>query len=136
MSLIQGLLILGVASVIYLWATRDHGENAARALSFTTLVICNIGLILTNRSSYRSILSMFRVPNPALWWVVGGTLVMLSASLFIPFFQNLFKFAPVPPGDFLACVLAGLATILLMECLKIGPIRRALFQEPASGTTT
>jgi Ca2+-transporting ATPase len=136
MSLIQGLLILGVASVIYLWATRDHGENAARALSFTTLVICNIGLILTNRSSYRSILSMFRVPNPALWWVVGGTLVMLSASLFIPFFQNLFKFAPVPPGDFLACVLAGLATILLMECLKIGPIRRALFQEPTSGTTT
>jgi P-type Ca2+ transporter type 2C len=131
MSLIQGLLILGVATLIYIWAIRGHGENAARALSFTTLVVCNIGLILTNRSYYRSILSMFRVPNTALWWVVGGTAVMLACSLFIPFLQGLFRFAPVPPGDFLACLSAGLTTIFLMECLKTGPVQRVLFSEPS-----
>jgi Ca2+-transporting ATPase len=134
-GIIQGLLIMGVATVIYVWAIRDHGENTARALSFATLVVCNIGLILTNRSFSRSIFSMFRVPNTALWWIIGGAGVMLSCSLLLPFLQELFKFAPVPPGDFLACFGAGVVTIVLMETLKFGPIRRVFFPEPLLKTS-
>jgi Ca2+-transporting ATPase len=134
-GLIQGLLIMGVATVIYVWAIPGHGENTARALAFSTLVVCNVGLILTNRSFTRSLFSMFRVPNTALWWVVGGTAVMLSCSLLLPFLQGLFKFGPVPPGDFFACLGAGLVTILLMECMKLRPIRRALFSDRLPKTT-
>jgi Ca2+-transporting ATPase len=125
-SLIQGILMLSIATITYWWAIRDHGENAARALCFTTLVVCNIGMILTNRSYYRSIISTIGIPNSALWWVLGAAMAMLSCGLFIPFLQGLFRFAPVPPEDFFACLLGGVGTIVLMECLKIPPVRRFL----------
>lgn len=61
---------------------RGEGEMAARALTFTTLVFANLDLVLVNRSwSTTAIAGMGR--NPALWWVVGGTLAFLALVLFV-----------------------------------------------------
>ena len=51
-------------------------------MTFTTLIVANLGLILVNRSWTRTILGTLRAPNAALWWVLGGaTLVVLALTL-------------------------------------------------------
>lgn len=118
-SLIQGFLILAVCTIVYLWNITFQEEHIARTLCFITLVLCNIGLILTNRSYSRSIIAMLSVPNRAFWWVISATLLMLISTISVPFLQDLFEFSPVCLEHLLASILAGIATIVLMECLKL-----------------
>jgi hypothetical protein len=59
---------------------RGQGETDTRALSFTTLIIANLSLILTNRSWSRTILDSLRSPNAALWWVLIGVVAFLGLA--------------------------------------------------------
>ena len=124
LSLTQGLVILTTVVLVYRWAIADHGVQTARALAFMTLVLSNLALIFTNRSSSRSIPSMLKVPNGALWWISGGTVSMLTLVLFSPFFQRLFQFRPVPLDDLTYCLVASLLCTVILEGLKIPAIRR------------
>ena len=125
LSLLQGMgvsLILLAVFTIALY--RGEGELEARALTFTTLVISNLGLIMTNRSGSHTIVAILRSPNAALWWVVGGALVFLGLVLYIPALRGLFRFATLHPADLLLAVAAGVASILWFEGLKILPRAR------------
>jgi Ca2+-transporting ATPase len=68
-------------------------------LAFVNLVIGNLGMIFSNRSRTRPIFSTLRVPNPALWWVSGGTVTFLALVLAIPFLRDLFHFAALHSGS-------------------------------------
>ncbi len=72
-SLLQGLtVLLFVAAVFSFGHLRGMDEMEIRALTFTTLVFANLGLILTNRSWEHTIWMTRRQPNPALWWIIRG----------------------------------------------------------------
>jgi Ca2+-transporting ATPase len=125
-SLLQGVSVLLIVMVVYSIALyRGHGELEARALTFTTLIIANLGLIFTNRSWSHSILRTLRSPNSALWWVCGGALLFLGLVLYIPFLRNLFHFGILHPLDLMICLSAGIVSILWFELLKISNGRRA-----------
>src|SRR5205823_12088122 len=87
-ALLQGVSVLAVCLLIVWLALPGHGANAARALSLASLVVAFITIILVNRSWTRSFISRMRAPNPALWWVIGGTGVFLAAVLGIPALQR------------------------------------------------
>lgn len=125
-SLLEGLIILTSVLVVYGLALNSHTENAARALAFTTLVVCNLGLILTNRSQSQSILKTISTPSPTTWWVVGGTAVFLSLALFVPFFRDLFRFDKLHATDLILCLIAALASVAVLETLKWKPVRQIL----------
>ena len=78
-ALSQGLSVLTVYLGIVFLAQPSHGADAARALSFATLVVAFLTIILVNRSWTRTILSTIRAPNAALWWVVTGAGLLLRA---------------------------------------------------------
>jgi Ca2+-transporting ATPase len=119
LSLLQGLSVLLVVLVVYGIALhRGQGADEARALAFATLVIANLSLILTNRSWSRTILSMIFIPNPALWWVIGGTAVFLGLVLYVPVLASMFHFAPLHANDLALCFAAGVASVLWFEVLK------------------
>jgi len=126
LSLTQGLVILAAVVVVYRWALSDHGAHCARCLAFMTLVLSNLALIFTNRSATRSIPSMLKVPNTALWWISGGTVAMLTVVMSTPFFQRLFKFRPVPLDDLLYCLAAAFFCTMILEGLKIPAVRRIM----------
>lgn len=126
MSLIQGLIILACVLAIYRWGIIDHTEQAARALAFTGLVISNLGLILTNRSYVRGLWSILRTPSPTSWIVIGGTAVFLSLVLLIPFLRNLFHFDALHFDDIVVCLGVAFFSIVLLEVIKLRPIRSAL----------
>jgi Ca2+-transporting ATPase len=108
--------------------------DAARALAFMALVLCNLALIFTNRSATRFIPSMLKVPNPALWWISGGTVAMLVLVMFSPFFQALFQFETAPLGHLVTCLGASVLCTLVLEGLKIPALRRAAGRRlPAPG---
>ena len=69
-----------------------QSEGEARALAYTTLIIANLGLILTNRSWTRTVWQTLRTPNTALWWVLGGASIFLGLVLYVPFLRSLFQF--------------------------------------------
>ncbi|MDD1687292.1 cation-translocating P-type ATPase [Methanoregula sp.] len=119
LSLIQGFVVLAVVMGIYLNAlARGLGEPEVRTLTFTTIVIANLSLILTNRSWSGMIVTTLRTPNRAMAWVFTGTLVCLLLVLFIPALQDLFRFGSVSLVDLLICALAGIGSVIWFECWK------------------
>ena len=119
-AVLQGLSMLAVCVAVFLLAHRHHSPEAARALTFVTLVTAFLVVLLANRSSSLTIVESLRAPNPALWFVLAGTVGVLAFVLFFPFTQRLFHFAPVHAGDLLLSISAGLACTLWFEGLKLG----------------
>jgi Ca2+-transporting ATPase len=119
LSILQGAVVSAVVLLIYAVAlARGFGEPETRTLAFTTIVIANLGLILTNRSWSETIISSLRSPNNALRWVFAGTLSCLVLVLFVPALMALFRFGPVPLPDLVACAGAGVMSILWFEVFK------------------
>ena len=128
LSLLQGASVLAILLVVF-WAAGMLGArrqtDARRALVFATLVVANLCLILTNRSWSRTIVSMFKEPNAALWWVVGGAALMLTLVLTVPFLRDLFHFSPLHAADVALFVVAGVVSIIWFELLKVLKVRLA-----------
>ena len=128
MSLMQGTSVLFIILGVFAIALyRGHGELEARALTFTTLIIANLGLILTNRSWSRTILNTLSSPNTALWWVLGGAAVFLGAVLYIPTLRSLFRLSTLHLVDLLICLCAGVVSIIWFEGLKMIKGRKVPF---------
>jgi Ca2+-transporting ATPase len=125
LSVLQGASVLAVLLVVF-WVAGALGhpdEDSRRALVFGTLVVANLSLILTNRSWSRTLVSMFRERNAALWWVLGGAAIMLTIVLTVPFFCGLFHFGPLHPADGILMIAAGVTGILWFELLKALRVR-------------
>ena len=73
-------LSLSVCLSVYLFSRVNHAPDAARGLTFVTLVVGLISVILVNRSWSRSAWAMLRVPNRAVVWVLLGTFVFLAVA--------------------------------------------------------
>jgi len=129
LSLLQGFVVLAVVLAIYVGAlSRGLGEPEVRALTFTTIVIANLGLILTNRSWSDTIFASLRSPNRALTVVVTLTVICLLLVLCVPPLQDLFRFSPLSLSDVGVCVGGGMLSVLWFELLKYAG--RALPPEP------
>jgi Ca2+-transporting ATPase len=87
-------------------------------MTFTTIVIANLCLILTNRSWSETIFSTLRSPNRALLWVFAGTLACLLLVVFVPALRALFRFGPVMLSDLLLCAGAGIMSVVWFEVYK------------------
>ena len=120
LSLLQGLSVLIIVLAVFAVSLyRGQSESEARTLTYTTLIVANLSLILANRSWSRTILETMSTPNPALWWVVGGALVFLAVVIYVPFVRDLFGFASLHFIDIAICFMAGIASVLWFEGLKI-----------------
>jgi Ca2+-transporting ATPase len=118
-SVLQGLSILFIICAVYftaLYLGKTPGE--VRALTFTTLVISNLGLILINRSWTRSIVSMMKEKNEALKIVLGGVAVMLCLVFFVPAIRNLFHFSALHFNDLVICFICGVVSVSWFELFK------------------
>ena len=119
LALLQGLSALAACVALFLISRSSHQPDAARALTFLTLVVSLLVIILANRSWTRGIFSMLRVPNSALWWVVGGAAAFLALVLLVPMAQRLFHFAPLHAGNMALSLGAGLLCVMWLEVLKL-----------------
>jgi Ca2+-transporting ATPase len=138
-AVLQGLGILLVLIIVFATALyRGQGELDARTLTFTTLIIANLGLILANRSWSSTIWEMWNFlprnliqssTNAALWWVLSGALVFMAFVLYLPWLRELFRFSILHPIDLFVCFISGVFSILWFELLKIWQRKRQAFNQ-------
>ena len=64
-------------------------------MAFVTMVLGNLGLVFTNRSSSASAIFVLVRPNRALALVLAVTLSALALALWVPWLRDLFGFAPL-----------------------------------------
>ena len=126
-GLIQGLGVLAVVLCIYAYCmVQNMGEGEARMLSFTCMVLSNLGLIFTNRSWSHSILATLRIPNKALWWISGFAVGFLTLVLSVPFLRDLFQFAPMHRWEAAMIAAAVTISVLIAESVKTKPMQRII----------
>jgi P-type Ca2+ transporter type 2C len=120
LSLLQGLVVALITFGVYAISHyRGLDEQEARAMTYTTLILANLALILSNRSWSRTIISTLRAKNTALWWVAGGALVFLVLILCVPALRNLFNFGVLSALDVGICTGAALLSIAWFEIFKL-----------------
>jgi len=133
LALLQGVGVLLVVLAAYAWAAHWLSEPAARAFTFTALVLGNLTLIFSNRSRGSSLWASLRVPNRILWIVTLVTLALLGLTLYLPWLARLFLFAPLSASDLLTAVTLGLLSVLWIEVIRLG--RRLLQGSIGTGAT-
>ncbi|OIP98135.1 ATPase [Candidatus Wirthbacteria bacterium CG2_30_54_11] len=124
-SLLQGTVSLIIVAAVYkisLYLGETFSE--ARTLSFITLIISNLCLILTNRSWAASIIANMKKQNKALGYVLSGALLFLGLVITVPFLQNMFHFAPMHLIDLFITVSAGVISVVWFELVKLYAIKR------------
>jgi Ca2+-transporting ATPase len=88
-------------------------------MAFTTIVLGNLGLILSNRSRHTTLVATLRRPNSALWWIVGGTLLALALVLIVAPLRDMFRFAPLSLLQLLVCLAAAVLGLVWFEVYKL-----------------
>jgi Ca2+-transporting ATPase len=121
---LQGGVVLGVVLALFalaLW--RGQPEDDARAITFTALIVANLGLIFANRSWTRGSWKKRLFHNSSLWWVTLGSMGFLALVLRVPGLRTLFHFSKLHAGDIALCLLAGTASVAWFELLKKRKVR-------------
>ena len=115
-SLYAGLSLAGVAA------------DQVRTTVFAGLVAAVAALVLTNRAYSLALVASLRRPNPALWWVLATTAVLLALVVGTPSLRTLFSFAPPPAAAWGLAAVASLALLPILSSLarsRQGAARRA-----------
>jgi Ca2+-transporting ATPase len=118
-GLVQGAVAFAFVAAIFVVALRQAmPENEARALTFFSLVMAIVSLILVNRSFSPSVVAALRRPNPALALVLVAVALMLGLTLLWPFAGGLFRFGPLHANDLALALGAGAAVLVVLELCK------------------
>jgi Ca2+-transporting ATPase len=114
-SCMQGIGIIVICLLVYFIGLKmGYSEKGVRTLTFVTLIVSNIAVILSNRSWTSGIFKILSTPNKAVTWIV----VFLILILNIPFLLNLFQFEKIAIAEFIVCTVAGLFSITWFEIYK------------------
>jgi P-type Ca2+ transporter type 2C len=118
-SLAQGAVVLAFVAGLFVVALHQGlPEEDARSLTFASLVVTNLGLVLVNRAEGRSLLAAFRRRNAALWWVTAGTGSILSAALAFEPTRRLFHFGPLHTDDVAVALASGIVVLIVLTLMK------------------
>lgn len=120
LAVLQGAGALSLVLGAYAWGQAHLPEAQARGVAFAALVLCNLALILGNRSASHGLWHTLRTPNPTLWAVIGAAVALLAAALFWPWAAQLLRLAPLTP------TLLGAALVLAMGTLGWCALPRSL----------
>ncbi|MFZ0281703.1 MAG: cation-translocating P-type ATPase [Bacteroidales bacterium] len=118
-SCMQGIGILIISLLVYFIGVKmGYTEESVRTLTFVTLIVSNIAVIISNRSWTSGFLTILSTPNKAVTWIVGGASIFLILILNIPLLLDLFLFEKIRLVEFMACAGAGLFSITWFEIYK------------------
>jgi len=81
-------------------------------MSFSTLVIANIGLILLNRSWRSNVIDCLKQHNPSLWWFIGAASAFLLLALTLALLHEILHFAAITLPQFFLCFVVGLVSVI------------------------
>jgi len=93
-GLLMAVLCLGTG--YRLWSV---GNPDWQTMLFTTLTFSQMAHVLAIRSERQSLFHIGIFSNPAMAGAVALTFLLQFALLYVPFLQQIFRTAPLPPGE-------------------------------------
>jgi Ca2+-transporting ATPase len=119
MSVLQGLMItVGVLGAYQLSVQKGNGEEITRVMVFTTLIFANVFLSLVNRSFFFSMFTSLKNKNRLFPLVIGTTLVLLTAILYVPPIARFFRVAGLGVSELGMSIVIASASVLWFEVYK------------------
>jgi len=126
-SVLQGLLLLGMTMAIYFLSIHEgHTNEEVRAIAFSSLIIGNIFLILTNLSKTRNFLKVITERNWAVWIILSTAIIMMLLIISIPFLQQIFGFEFPGLKHFISSLIGAISILLILETVKFFRNRKKL----------
>jgi P-type Ca2+ transporter type 2C len=120
LSLLQGVSMLAGVIVIFVYALNiGKGEADARTLTFATLVIANLTLIVANLSWSQSLIKTLNSENKALKIVLVGAIFGLLLVLYVPVLRDLFHFSMLHGDDLFAAFSVGTISVLWLKIITM-----------------
>jgi len=118
-ALLKGLLLLVTVLVVFgLSIQEGHTDGEVRAIAFSTLIIGNIFLILTDLSRTRSFISVFTESSKVTLIIIAAAITLLMATLIIPGLNFIFNFEYPGFAHFIPAFAAAGSMLLLLEGVK------------------
>ena len=119
-SILNGLLLLASVLVVYFWSIGEgHTEGESRALAFTSLILSNIGFVLSSISKSRNVFQVLGEKNPAVKIILAFALVTLTMILVVPGIRNLFGFEVPDWSHFIPSLIGSTAVVGILEVIKV-----------------
>lgn len=123
-SVFQGLLLLACVVFVYFLSIEEgHTDGEVRAIAFSSLIIGNIFLILTNLSKTRSFLSVFLEKNYPIYFILFLALLMLILILNVPYLQSVFSFESPGSKHYISAIVSAVVMLAVLEAWKFFSIR-------------
>jgi Ca2+-transporting ATPase len=117
---VQGLIILlTVISIFVLALGFGREEATARAMAFTTMVLCSLALLFVNRFADQT-----PGPNRIMLIITTGAVIVLALGVSIPALQSLFRFGAM--GSFGVSVVASAAALCFGALLLSRMLSRSI----------
>ncbi|MEN9334078.1 MAG: hypothetical protein RLY35_1258 [Bacteroidota bacterium] len=118
-SLVQGLVISAGMMVVYqMGCQQSWTETGIRTACFVTLITANIMLTLVNRSFYHSLLMTIRYRNPLVPLILGITIVLVAAILYLAPIRDFFEFQTLTISMMMWSLGVGVISVLWFEIWK------------------
>lgn len=119
-SVLQGLLLFAMTMTIYFLSIREgHSDEEVRAIAFSSLVLGNVFLILSNLSRTRNFLNVLTEKNWALLIILSTAIIMLLVIISIPFFQKVFSLEFPGYRHFLTALMGAFSILVILETTKL-----------------
>ncbi|MGE0201708.1 MAG: cation-translocating P-type ATPase [Candidatus Melainabacteria bacterium] len=112
--------LLAILAVYGYTLWKGYNATDSRTMAFVTLILNNLMLIIVTLSGSVPVWRLPFLHNRAFWIVVMSALGLLSLTLSWPWLRNLFHFSTLHPDDLGICLLAALATGMLLVGIQTG----------------
>jgi len=124
-SVLNGLLILMAVLLVYFWSMAEgHTEGESRAIAFTTLILSNVGFILSGLSRSRNAFQVIGEKNPAVKIILGFAVMVLVLIMVVPSARLLFGFEVPDWHHFIPSIAGSLALVTILEIQKLCLIKK------------
>ena len=119
-AIFQGLSVLTSAIAVYVWAAQSgFSDEVVRSITFSALVLSNLGLLLVNRSWRLPIWKTLQQRrNPAVKWIISIAMSFLIAMMTIPVLREVFHFGAMSPRQALIASASAVVGVAWFEVFK------------------
>jgi P-type Ca2+ transporter type 2C len=119
-----GLLMAGMALMVQCWSMTG-GNSHWQTMVFTVLCLTQLGHVLAIRSEKQSLFTIGIFSNKYLLAAVALTFLLQMATIYVPFFNPIFKTAPLTLGELLFCIAWSALVFVAVEIEKAIKRRRS-----------
>lgn len=123
-SIFKGTLVLAAVMLVgHLSIVEGHTEKEVRAITFSSLIIANVFLILSSLSKTRTVIAVITEKNWSVILILSIALIMLFMSVSVPFLLNIFNFSFPGYAHFIPSIGFAFLLLITLEILKFLKLR-------------